>query len=147
MYLATIYIQVAHLIRNILHKYGYLATNPWNLIIENVFIIIKNECNFVKFWDMLHKLVYWVPYHRIFTNPVYDFNTEQSLYKFYHEVPRRKNIIASYFLPSTYHLGDYCYSNSPTSCLFSSQSSSLYWLRSANTDKTITSNRITTRGP
>ena len=30
MYLATIYIQVAH---EIMIKYGYLATNPYNLII------------------------------------------------------------------------------------------------------------------
>ena len=43
-------------------------------------------------------------------------------------------------------VGDYCLSNSTTSCLFSSQSSSLYWLRTANTDKKINPNRIT-RGP
>ena len=47
-----------------------------------------------------------------------------------------------FLLALFYHLltiyfgvGDYCLSNSPTSCLFSSQSSSLCWLRSANTDK------------
>ena len=27
MYLATIYIQVAHVLRNIFHKYGYLASS------------------------------------------------------------------------------------------------------------------------
>ena len=45
MYLATIYIQVAYKIRNTLHKYGYLATNPWNLTIENIliFMIIKTK--------------------------------------------------------------------------------------------------------
>ena len=58
-----------------------------------------------------------------------------------------------FLLAIFYHLltiyfgvGDYCSSNSPTSCLFSSQSSSLYWLKSADTDKTITPNRSTTRG-
>ena len=44
-------------------------------------------------------------------------------------------------------VGDYCLSNSLTSCLFSSQSSSLYWLKSANTDKTITPNRAQQEGP
>ena len=49
------------------------------------------------------------------------FNTEHSLCKFYHELPWRKNIFASFILPSTYHLfwlGDFCLSNSLTSCLF-----------------------------
>ena len=52
-----------------------------------------------------------------------------------------KNVLLAKF----YHLvtiyfgvGDYCFANSLTSSLFSSLSSSLYWLRSAKTDKAST---------
>ena len=38
--LILVAIQVA---RNTLHKYSYMATNPWNLIIENILIFIIIE--------------------------------------------------------------------------------------------------------
>ena len=84
--------------------------------------------NCVYFCDIL----YWVPYHRIFTILLYHFANLTTKY------PGEKIVL----LAKLYHLltiyfgvGDYCLSNSLTSNLFSSQSSSLYWLRSAKTDK------------
>ena len=114
----------------------------------------KNEYNVVKLLDMTrsnHKFVYWVPYHRILTNSVYFFivnNTEQSLANFTTK-PGENFLLAIFYHLLTIHfgVGDYCLSNCPTSCLFSSQSSSLYWLRSANTDKTITPNCSKQEGP
>ena len=52
--------------------------------------------------------------------------------------PREKMFLLALFyhlLTIYFGVGIYCLSNSPASCLFSSQASSLCWLRSANTDK------------
>ena len=74
-------------------------------------------------------------------NPVYVFYNKQRnncFADFTTKYPGEKIFLLALFyhlLTIYFGVGDYCLSNSPTSCLFSSQSSSLYWLRSANTDK------------
>ena len=60
-------------------------------------------------------------------------------------LPRSKVFLLAilyHLLTIYFSVGDYCLSNSLTSNLVSSQSSSLYWLRNANTDKTNTPNRL-----
>ena len=106
------------------------------------------------YWSTIDSLCY-IEFHIIIgylqTQYIF-FKYEQSLYKFYHEVPWRKIFLFAKFyhlLTIYFGVGDYCLSNSLTSSLFSSQYSSLYWFRSSNTDitATCTPNRYHPKGP
>ena len=96
---------------------GRTLPSMWNSSINYFHPVSVNECNL---YDRTHSKLYWVPYQRRFTNQVkwFYYNiTEQSLRKFYHEVPRRKIFLlakSDHLLTNNFGIQDYCLLNNLT---------------------------------